>query len=113
MSEPALDLDTLPDDLDFTRYAPAPQVQRPALVWSQPEVSEPGELEIAVHHMGAAIALFWRCMRLAIAIIWSRITMPIVLFYHSTAQSLDTAWTLAGIGWGLFGVWFIAAPFIY
>ena len=112
MSEPALDLETLPD-LDFARYAPQ---KRHELVWVQPQLPQaqekhkqpPGELAIIGQHLIAAFGLIWQCIRTAIVIIWRRALLRLATLYHRIAQSLNIAWALAGFGWG----GFIAFPVI-
>lgn len=110
MSDPALDLDALPD-LDFTRYAPT---KRHELVWVQPRLPQvpqnqpPGELEILVQHLLGAFGLIRQCIQLALIIIWRRAMLRLTAFYHRIAQSLSIAWALAGFGWG----GFVAFPII-
>ena len=116
MSEPAIDLEALPE-LDFTRYAPQ---KRHELVWVQPKLPQvpqkpkqpPGELEIIGQHLIAAFGLIWQCIRTAIVIICRRAVLRLVTLYHRIAQSLNIAWALAGIGWGGFLGSCIAFPII-
>jgi hypothetical protein len=110
MTEPAFDLDALPD-LDFARYAPQ---RRRELVCVQPRLPQgrparpAGELEVLGQHIVGACRLIGQCIRLAAAIIWRRAVLRLVTLYHRIAQSLNIAWALAGFGWG----GFVAFPVI-
>lgn len=115
MSEPAIDLDTLPD-LDFARYAPQKRRDLVCVQTRPPQVAEPrapGELEMLGQHVLGAFRLIGQCIRIALIIIWRRAVLRLLTLYHRIAQSLNIAWALAGIGLGGFlGSWCIAFPII-
>lgn len=85
-------------DLDFSRYAPARP--GPVLVRTNPvQPAEKGELEQLLAICRNAVALFWQAARQIVRVIAGRTAR---VLERRVLQSLRSAWTVAGLGWGGF-----------